>query len=253
MISTLSFIDRFVINILAEDIKLDLRLTDTELGLVSGFAFSLAYALIIIPGARFADRTHRPRLLAGAVFVWSIFTVLCGYAGSFIQLVLARIGVGIGESSGAPIPQSLVADIVPLSRRAWAMGYVVIGAPLGSMIGMGIGGIIVDHVGWRTTLLLVGLPGFLLAGLMLLVREPRDAEKLNSAPPRPAPFWPLMKQFASKPSLLWMMAASALGNMVQMGRYAFVASFFLRVWKEDLVTWGHYFDRSWSCRPGLSF
>lgn len=252
MVSTLNFIDRFVINILAEDIKLDLRLSDTELGFVSGIAFAFFYAVLIIPAARFADRTHRPRLLAAAIFVWSAFTVLCGWAGNFIQLVLARIGVGVGESSGAPVGQSLVGDLVPLSRRAWAMGYIAIGAPLGSMIGMGIGGVIVDNFGWRTTLLLVGLPGFILAALMLLVHEPRRAPKAAAAAPeaKPLAFWPLMKLFGSKRSLLWMLSSNALSNMVQMGRYAFVASFFLRVWKPELAAWGSYFDQSFGIPLG---
>jgi len=242
-ISTLSFVDRFVINILAEDIKLDLHLSDTELGFVSGIAFAFFYALLVIPSARFADRTHRPRLLAAALIAWSGFTILCGMTANFVQLALARIGVGIGESSGAPVPQSLVGDLVPLSRRAWAMGYIAIGAPLGSMIGMGIGGVIVDHFGWRTTLLIVGLPGFILAALMLFVHEPRLVPKSAPADAKPMAFGSLFKLFASKRSMLWMLVASALANMVQMGRYAFVASFFLRVWKADLAGWGSYSER----------
>lgn len=245
IVATLNFIDRQIINILAEKIKTDLQLSDTELGLITGLAFAFFYAILSIPAARIADRVHRPRFLGGALAVWSVFTMLCGLAGNFYHLVLGRIGVGIGEAAGAPTTQSLIADYVPASRRAFAMSIMLMGAPLGAMLGMGIGGVAADLYGWRSALFIVGLPGLFVALILVLfVREPRQAVASSAAAAPQQSFFVLLREIWAKMSTRWMLIAAGLNNIIAMGKFAFAPSFFLRVWKDDLAGYVAFFNKA---------
>jgi MFS family permease len=120
-----NFIDRQIVNILAEPIAQDLKLSDTQIGLMTGLAFALFYTVLGLPIARFADRpgTNRPRLIAVALALWSAMTALCGLAQNFWQLLLARIGVGVGEAGCTPPAHSLISDIVPPEKRASALAF----------------------------------------------------------------------------------------------------------------------------------
>jgi MFS family permease len=243
VVATLNFVDRQIINILAEKIKAELHLSDTALGFVTGFAFAIFYSVLSIPAARIADRVHRPRFLGGALAVWSVFTMLCGLAGNFYHLVFARVGVGIGEAAGAPTTQSLIADYVPASRRAFAMSVMLAGAPMGAMLGMGIGGVAADLWGWRHALFIVGLPGLLVSLILFLfVREPRAAASV-AADQQHEPFLVLLKRIWAKLSLRWMLIAAGLNNVIAMGKYAFAPSFFMRVWKDDLTPYVTFFNK----------
>ena len=135
-----NFIDRQIVNILAEPIARDLDLSDTQIGLMTGLAFALFYTVLGLPIARFADRpgTNRPRLIAVALGLWSAMTALCGVAQNFWQLLLARIGVGVGEAGCTPPAHSLISDIVPPEKRASALAFYSLGIPVGSLLGMGI-------------------------------------------------------------------------------------------------------------------
>jgi MFS family permease len=112
-IYTLNFLDRQVVNILAEPIKRDLNLADWQLGMMTGLAFALFYTVLMLPIARLAERGHRPWIIASATAIWSFFTILCGMSQTFLQLFLARIGVGIGEAGCSPPAHSLISDYVP--------------------------------------------------------------------------------------------------------------------------------------------
>ena len=118
-----NFIDRQIVNILAEPIRLELGLSDTQIGLMTGLAFALFYTILGLPIARFSDRptTHRPKLIAAALATWSAMTALCGMAQNFVQLLLARIGVGVGEAGGSPPAHSMISDIFPEKERATAL------------------------------------------------------------------------------------------------------------------------------------
>ncbi|MCW5647610.1 MAG: MFS transporter, partial [Sphingopyxis sp.] len=173
-----NFLDRQIVNILAEPIKADLGLSDTQLGLLAGPAFAVFYALLGIPIARYADKegTNRVRLIALALAVWSAMTAICGLAQNFVQLLLARIGVGIGEAGCTPAAHSLITDSVPAEKRSSAIAFYGLGVPIGSLLGLVIGGIVNDLYGWRIALMMVGAPGLLLALIVLFVmREPRHS------------------------------------------------------------------------------
>ena len=156
-----NFLDRQIVNILAEPIKRDLHLTDTELGLLAGPAFAVFYALLGIPIARYADKdgTNRVRLIALALAIWSAMTAVCGLAQNFVQLLFARIGVGVGEAGCTPAAHSLISDSVAPEKRSSAIAFYGLGVPIGSLLGLVIGGIVNDLHGWRVALMLVGAPG----------------------------------------------------------------------------------------------
>lgn len=169
----LSLLDRQIINILAESIKRDLLISDAQLGLLTGTAFGLFYATLGVPIASLADRTHRVNVLSLSLLVWSAFTGACGLASGFTHLLLARLGVGIGEAGGTPASMSLLSDYFPYDRRATALAILSMGLPLGTAIGFGFGGFLEGAVGWRNALLLASLPGIVLAIVIkLTLREP---------------------------------------------------------------------------------
>jgi MFS family permease len=167
-----NFIDRQVLAILLQPIKHDLQASDTEMGLLVGFAFVVFYTFAGIPIARWADRTSRRTVIALGLAVWSAMTAASGLARSFAQLALARVGVGIGEAAGSPPAHSLLSDYFPPERRATALSIYATGVYVGAMIAFMAGGYIREHFGWRLVFLLVGLPGIPLALLVrMTVRE----------------------------------------------------------------------------------
>lgn len=159
VIYTLNFLDRQIMSVLAEPIKNDLGLTDTQLGLMTGLAFAV-YTVLGIPIARFAEHANRPLIIATATAVWSAFTVLCGYAQNFVQLVVARIGVGVGEAGVLHPAHSLIVDYTPKEKRASALAFYSLGTPLGGLLGMVLGGLVADAYGWRVAFLVAGAPAW---------------------------------------------------------------------------------------------
>jgi MFS family permease len=171
--SAFSVADRLVFGILVEDIKAEFALSDFELGLLGGAAFSLIYVLAGFPAARLADRSVRKNIVAGAISFWSLMTAACGVATGFWTLFAARTGVGVGEGCSGPSSQSLVADFFARGELAKAMGFLTIGASMGTAGGLIIGGQLAEMFNWRWAFVLMGLPGLLLGGVIYLtVREP---------------------------------------------------------------------------------
>jgi MFS family permease len=186
--NVLSFMDRYLINILGQPIKVDLGLSDAQLGLLTGFAMSISYSLVGLPLAWLSERRNRVAIIAGSVLVWSAMTALCGRATSFGQLVLFRVGVGVGEAGAVPASHSLITDYFPPNRRGIALAIFTAAIPLGALAGSITGGWIVDHWSWREAFVYLGLPGVLVtAAFALLVREvPRGRYDTDlSATPRP--------------------------------------------------------------------
>ncbi len=167
VVYTCNFIDRQILSILLEPIKLELQLSDTALGLLTGFAFALFYATLGIPMALYADKSNRRNLIAVVLAIWSAMTALCGVAQNFWHLLAARIGVGIGEAGCSPPAHSMISDYFPAHQRATALGIYSLGIPFGILFGFLAGGWLNEFFGWRVAFLVVGLPGLLLA---LLVR-----------------------------------------------------------------------------------
>ncbi|MDE0988114.1 MAG: MFS transporter [Pseudomonadales bacterium] len=168
-----NFIDRSILSILLEPIKKELLLTDTQLGLLGGLAFAMFYATLGIPIASLADRWSRTKVLAISMIIWSAMTAVCGAASNFTMLLLARIGVGVGEAGASPPSHSLISDYFPIESRATALSIYALGIPFGSMIGNYVGGWGASELGWRMTFFLVGVPGVFVALLILgTLREP---------------------------------------------------------------------------------
>lgn len=168
-----NFIDRSILSILLEPIKLELELNDTQLGLLGGLAFAVFYTTLGIPIAALADRWNRVKILSIAMIIWSAMTALCGLAQNFMMLLLARIGVGVGEAGASPPSHSIISDYFPVEGRATALSIYALGIPVGSMIGNAVGGWGAEELGWRQTFILVGLPGILVALLIwFTLREP---------------------------------------------------------------------------------
>ncbi|MDC0131664.1 MFS transporter [Alphaproteobacteria bacterium] len=178
-----SHVDRQIVSILAESIKQDLLLSDSQLGFLIGLSFALFYATLGIPIAILADRYSRRNIIAISVIIWSGMTALSGIASNFFQLALARIGVGIGEAGSSPPSHSMIADLFPLESRGAAMGVYAAGINIGVLIGFLVGGFIDEWYGWRMAFFIVGIPGIFL-GLLLLftVKEPA-----RSLAPKPLP------------------------------------------------------------------
>ena len=172
LIYALNFLDRQIIGILAAPLKAHFQLTDSQFGLLGGIAFASVYSTLAIPLAWLADRFSRVWIMTGALAVWSGFTALCGMAGSFGQLFLCRMGVGVGEAGGVAPAYSLISDYFPPEQRARALAVFAFGIPIGTAAGTLVGGLLAARFGWQTAFIVVGLLGLLLAPLLrLTVRD----------------------------------------------------------------------------------
>jgi predicted MFS family arabinose efflux permease len=170
---SVNWMDRYVLVILLEPIKRDLRLSDTALGLLSGFAFALVYSLAGIPIARWADRGTRRSVISLGLGIWSLMTALSGFAVTFTQLMIARFGVALGESACSPPACSLIADYFPAHRRATAFAVYGVGISIGMALGLIVGGWANEFYGWRVAFMIAGLPGLILALIVrFTIREP---------------------------------------------------------------------------------
>ena len=173
LIYTSNFVDRTILATLGQAIKLDLVITDAQLGLLQGLAFAVFYTAMGIPLARLSERVNRVSMIAICLTIWSGMTALCGFAQNFLQLFLCRIGVGIGEAGCTPPAHSLISDLYAPGRRATALAFYSFGIPLGVMFGAVAGGWLVEHFNWRVAMVAVGLPGVVLAIVFrLIAREP---------------------------------------------------------------------------------
>jgi len=230
IIYILNCLDRQIVSILAEPIKNELHLADWQLGVMTGLAFALFYTVLGIPIARFAETGDRPRIIAVAAGLWSLFTIACGHTQNFVQLVLCRIGVGIGEAGCTPPAHSLITDYTPKEKRASALAFYSLGIPLG--------GLIADAYGWRTAFLVAGAPGLLMAIIAwTTLKEPRrqmhaDLATLKAARPD---FKTAMAEIRSKRTF-WLIAfAAAIKAFIGYGAAAFLAPFFFRNHAEELT------------------
>ena len=183
-----NFVDRQILVILQEPIKAEMGLSDTQLGLLSGFTFAVVYVTAGIPIAYWADRGNRRNIVSLALAVWSGMTAISGFAQSYTQLLLARLGVGLGEAGGSPPAHSMISDYFPPEQRASALSFYSSGIYIGIIFGFLFGGLIADAFGWRTAFLVVGIPGVLFAiVLRLTVMEPMRGrgDSLDSAAEKP--------------------------------------------------------------------
>jgi len=228
VIYTLNFLDRQVVNILAEPIKKDLGLHDWQLGMMTGLAFALFYTVLGLPIARLAERANRAWIISGAIAAWSGFTLLCGLAQNFPQLILARIGVGVGEAGCTPPSHSLITDYVPRDKRASAIAFYSIGTPLGSLLGMAMGGVVADAWGWRAAFLVAGAPGVVMALLAFFtLKEPRKAA-IKGVPHAGPALGDALTEILGKKTFWLMAIGAAIIAFAGYGSAAFIGSFYFR-------------------------
>ena len=177
IIFTFNFADRFALGLVLDNIKVDLGLSDSQLGFLSGIAFALFYSVMGIPIARWADRGNRVTIIALTAAVWGVLVAMCGMATNFIQLMLIRIGVGVGEAGCIPPANSLIADYFTREERPRATAIYWQGANISLIVAYFIGGWLNQFYGWRVMFVLIGLPGFVLAALAwFTLKEPRRAK-----------------------------------------------------------------------------
>ena len=235
---SLNIIDRQIIAILAEPIKRDLALSDTQLGLLTGLAFSLFYSMVGLPIARFADRGDRVRLLAAATFAWSLMTALGAAAVGYVTLLLARAGVAMGEAGCNPTTQSLLADYFPPEQRGLAQGILVTSIPISSLLALAIGGLVAEQLGWRWTLVAVAVPGLLLAPLILkLLPEPRRTADQVGAAAR-AGMWQDLAGLLGQRELVLLIAAATFASIQSYAMLLWAPSFFIRSFGWSLAAAG---------------
>ncbi len=244
----INFVDRSILSLLLEPIKLELALTDSQLGFLGGLAFAVFYTFLGIPIAALADRRSRVKILAVSMVIWSAMTAICGLANNFLTLLLARIGVGIGEAGASPPSHSLISDYFPIETRATALSIYALGIPLGTMIGNFVGGWGADAIGWRYTFFLVGVPGIIFALIVwFTLREPprgmsdikpsqRSTTPVKTPPPPPVKT--VFKLLWSKTSFRHLAFAAGLHAFVSYGAGTWNAPFFIRIHEMSLTDIG---------------
>lgn len=219
-----NYLDRQIVAILAEPIAKDLGLNDTEIGVLTGLSFALFYSALGLPIARLADRpkTDRIKLMAGALAVWSLATALCGASRTFVQLLIARVFVGVGEAGGTPPAHSLISDLTTPENRARAFGLYQLGPPIGGLIGMVLGGFLADSLGWRMAFVVVGVPGIVLALVVMLVL--RDPRRTAGSVQQVAPSLPLGEALCR----IW--ASRAMRHLLVVAGLASFATYGINIW-----------------------
>jgi predicted MFS family arabinose efflux permease len=228
LINMFSQIDRILPFILAEKIKEDLSLTDTQMGLLTGLAFAVCYALLSLPLARAADRGSPRLVLVSCVLIWSVMTMLGGVAASFMFLALTRFGVAFGEAGAVPAGHALIVRRVGPERRGLAIGLFAMGIPLGTMVGFAAGGAIADLYGWRIVLMGAGAIGILIGLLTILVAGPTPA--LPTTGTRNEPFLRTSLDLLSSPAFRWLFTGAIFLGFAGAPFYAFSIPFLIRTY-----------------------
>jgi predicted MFS family arabinose efflux permease len=237
---TFNFIDRQIMGILNTPIQTELGVDDAQMGLLGGLSFALFYTGLGIPIAYLADRWDRSWIMTIALTLWSGFTALCGAAQNYTQLFLARMGVGVGEAGGVAPAYSLISDYFPPKERARALAVYSFGIPIGSAMGIALGGIVASLVDWRVAFLTVGVAGVLIAPIFrLVVREPQrgryDVKKdAPAAAPKRAGFFEALAYLAKKPSFWLLSFGASCSSMMGYGSFYWIPTFLQRSYGFDL-------------------
>ena len=230
VVYTFNFVDRQLLSILQESIKADLLLSDQQLGLLTGFAFALFYTVAGIPIARYADRNNRRNVVAIAIALWSFMTAISGLVQNYLQLLLARIGVGVGEAGGSPPAHSMISDIFPPERRASALAFYSMGINFGILFGFLAGGWLNEFFDWRVAFFVVGAPGIVVALFVrYTMREPiRGLMEDRQDVARDTPFSEVLKLLWSRLSFRHLAIGGALNAFAGYSYSNWTASFMVR-------------------------
>jgi len=236
----MAFVDRQIISVLNQPIKMELGLSDTELGLLGGIAFAALNCIFSLPIARYAERLNRVKIYAVGMFIWSVATIACGFAVGFLTLLLARIAVGIGEAS-QPAVTSLTSDYYPPHQRVATSSILVLAIPLGALIGATGGGVIAEHLGWRWAFIIAGAPGILLSFLFVTtIKEPLrgyydpPVAGGESVPPISA----VLRRIWARRSYVHVLLGSTIAGAAGFGINVFLAAYFFRRFNMDFAESG---------------
>ena len=238
-VSALCQIDRILPFILAESIKRDLHLSDTELGLITGIAFAVCHSIMSLPLAHLADRGSPRLVLSACLLAWSAMTAVGGFASSTISLAFSRLGVATGEAGAVPAGHALIARNIAPERRGFAIGLFSLGIPVGAMVGFGIGGIIGDAFGWRTALFGAGAIGALIGALIPLAVPPTPAMMRDDL--RQEPFLQASLKLLMSPVFRWLFGSAIAIGFATAPFYAFAAPFLIRAHGLSVSEAGMYF------------
>ncbi|MBA1204981.1 MFS transporter [Pseudomonas capeferrum] len=226
-----NYIDRQLMAILIEPVKLEFGISDTGIGLLSGVTFAVFYTVFGFPLGRLSDRIGRKPVIAFSCMAWSLMTMLCGMAGNFLTLVLARIGVAVGEAGGTAPSVAMVSDLYPANRRSTALAVLMLGSSLGAVVGLGLGGWIAQHHGWRHAFLLIGAPGIFLGLVLLLtVRAPTPVRVMQAVAGQPQGWVQTLVELMRMPSFLW---------LVLTGGAAAIAGYAIGTWSPSFLIRSH--------------
>jgi len=229
-----NYIDRQLMAILIEPVKLEFGISDTQIGLLSGVTFAVFYTVFGFPMGRLSDRVGRKPVIAFSCIAWSLMTMLCGMAGSFLTLVLARVGVAVGEAGGTAPSVAMVSDLYPANRRSTALAVLMLGSSLGAIVGLGLGGWIAQNHGWRYAFLLIGAPGIFLGLLLLLtVRTPQRVAPLGNVLEQQDGWFKTLIELLRTPSFLW---------LVLTGGAAAIAGYSIGTWSPSFLIRSHGLD-----------
>ena len=235
-----SFLDRVIISTVGPAIISDLRISDTLFGLLTGPAFAVFYVVLGIPIARLAERRSRINIISICIALWSLMTVLCGMASSFVPLLLFRMGVGVGEGGCSPAAHSLLSDHFPPRRRATALAVYFAGVPFGIMLGAVLGGWLATAFNWRMAFMVLGVPGVVLAVLAkLTLREPPRGHSDGTAPPAEAPsLGAVLKRLITNPTVVLLVCGLVAANFGGSAMAAFTQIYLVRAFHLSLAAVG---------------
>jgi predicted MFS family arabinose efflux permease len=231
LVYTFNFIDRQILVILQEPIKADLGLSDAQLGLLSGFSFALVYVTAGIPIAWLADRANRRNIVAASLAFWSLMTAMSGLVQNYGQLLVARLGVGVGEAGGTPPAHSMISDYFPPSSRGTALSFYSMGIYIGVLFGFAAGGWIAENFGWRNAFFVIGIPGILYAFAVLwVVKEPKRGhfDPAGAGAPAQSSLSETMAGLRRRPTFWYLSVGCAFSAFVSYGNGNFMPSFLMR-------------------------
>jgi MFS family permease len=247
LVYVFAMLDRTILTVLLQPIKEEFRLSDTELGFVSGLAFAVAYSIGALPAGYLADRVRRRMLLGAIVALWSALTFVSSFATGFLFLCITRLGVGLAEAGEAPTIMSLVGDLFPQRRRATAVSLIYLGVPFGLLIGFLVAGSIAAHHGWRAAMMTAGLPGVLL-GILLFFTLPDPPRGAHDAMPDAADVKGSLpsgfRLIAGSPPLLHALIGAGLASIVASVFSVWAPSLFIRKFHVGIDVVGPYFALS---------
>ena len=242
IVCTFNYADRAILAVLVQPIKMDLKLTDFQIGLLQGLAFAVLYSVLGVPIGRLAERKSRIGIIGLATAAWSLMTALCGFTHNFLQLFLCRIGVGIGEAGFLAPVASLVGDHFPREKRASALAIITLGTPIGFLLGAIVGGQIVQHWNWRVGFFAFGIPGIIGALLVSYTLKEPPRGMVDGEPPEQAhSLWTVMKVLWAKPSFRQILIGGSIAGFGLNAVGQFTNPYLIRVQHLDFAKAGLIF------------